>query len=401
MESHEQVMVYTGQEVQQGDGPAEPEVARFANGQVKTGNFDVDKWHMSDQEMQDYHAEQDRLKLEASAAGFGLGDAAPLITEGSFSGAVAEPVYSDDAFEGRASEFDLARDRSFNLQGDKISVMLKEHGEAITRGLDEREAELALQENQLREVLETQGAGSSKQMIPGGLLGAALHLFKTNPQAATRADMFKISAQRQSLQATRRQITAAHENFSRETKACDDSLRLINLEMSRSGNPLIEHFINLAGEIAASDGVTKGHVYGRVNDPMDADKRLMPLRETQEKIANDLDWKEKLETFAGHNLRAVRASRVLTDLINNEGIMSEDAHRVVAAAAENVATEINTTELPIKGVNAHPENSHLKESVQQMAEISQKIAEAIMAAIKNLVSDLKGKSQEPEGPGIV
>lgn len=283
-----------------------------------------------------------------------------------------------------------AREKDVDVAGEGIDRLLHEQGEAIKLGLDAREAELALEEARLREMLESNQGDKPQSGGRPSLLGAALHLFRSSPQSATRVDLHRITVQKNTLAASRQQIMAAHDLFAKDTAICEECTAGLNAGIKAGTNHKLKTFIADVASIASADGVTSGHVYGRVNDPMDSDERLGSLRDIQRELNLESLFVSDAKRLSMASARATRASRHLADLLNNEGLMSAEAFKAVSVATANVQDKVSTTEFPVERANVHPDNSHLKDSIKQFAEMSHKIAEAIIAAIRGVVAGLQG-----------
>ena len=87
---------------------------------------------------------------------------------------------------------------------------------------------------------------------------------------------------------------------------------------------------------------------------MDTDGRLQPLRDIQRELNAEPIFMEDAQKLTAASVRASRASRLVADLLNNEGLMSAESFKAVSVAAENVSDKIATTEFPVEKANVHP-----------------------------------------------
>ena len=145
------------------------------------------------------------------------------------------------------------------MEGNGIERLLREQGETIKRGLDAREEELALQEAELRALLEEEGLSKTQ---PTGKVELnrrrPFHLFKSSPKSATTADLHRIAIQKQSLNASRQNIMAAHELFVTDTLICDQAVNSLNGTIQHTSSDELVNFLSSASELAAAGRRVEG-----------------------------------------------------------------------------------------------------------------------------------------------
>ena len=308
-----------------------------------------------------------------------------------------DPNPSPELEDDFRPNFDLPF-RADGVASNIIKERLAASRDAINAGLGMREEELLKHEEALQQSLAANAGNSQGGAGQTGLLGAIIHALKSDPNKGTRADLHHIAAKRIMLQNSRKEINLAFDNFHSEATKYADAVETINFKTIN--NLDFTDFKVGAGKFAKEHSCSVGHLYGRFNDPMDCDEALAPFREQIDKLNNNPDFKPYCEAIARHSAMSSKAMSHLTHLLNNEGLMSDVAFQGVEANIRHLEDAIETTDFPVKGANVHAENSHIKAAVKNLADVSAKIAEAIVTAIRNLASAFRGPAAAAESPGV-
>jgi hypothetical protein len=267
-----------------------------------------------------------------------------------------------------------------SLLSERLDVLTS----AIAAGLNERVAANSAAQTELASTIAASVPMAPQNAASVSLLGAVIARLKSEPLNGPKATLANLRLEGTALARTRDEITRVQSLLVSELtqySKCTQQLNDISMH-----NSALESFKSQVAGFASQSKQDIGHVYSRINDPIDTCPDIEPLRRAASNLNADPDFAVYAKRVAEHATGAEIAAGLLRDKLNDPKLMSDTSFVAVELAARQVASEIEYTDFPVQGANVHSSNSTLKSSVDQIATAARNIAAAIIAALNKILA---------------